>query len=363
MSIDGKVTPRQIAWLVVTIRTSVVMVTIASIGAGMGRNAWIAEGIAVALMIMMAWVMITLCSRFPNKSLIEICQAILGKYLGKILGIAILWFFLFVSATLLRETAEFLKANFYEETPLIVLISAFIIVTAYAARMGLETIARVNDVFFFLIVLMYGVMWVFLFKDVDFANLFPLVKETGFFNLLLGGVMTAPGFMLIVAIGMIFPYINQQKRVFKMVVLGLLVKGFIIINMVIFSIAILGPELLDVVNFPGLFLSKSIQVAEFIENIDALFMFIWIMATFIKLALFYYCLVLGTGQVFNLEGVNLLVVPIGALIIAVAMASYESFFELIFFFTEGWVIHNWLFLFFIPAGLLTLAVIFDKKEK
>jgi hypothetical protein len=86
------------------------------------------------------------------------------------------------------------------------------------------------------------------------------------------------------------------------------------------------------------------------------------LATFVKIAIFYFCLVLGTGQVFNLTGVNLLVVPIGALIVAVAMASYQSFFELLFFLLEGWVVHNWLFLFFIPAGLLTLAVIFKKKE-
>jgi spore germination protein KB len=362
MSIDGRITPRQITWLIITSSTAVVMVSVTPIALGLGRNAWLAELVAVGIMIIMAWVMVKLCSSFPKKSLVEIGEVILGKYLGKLLGLAILWFFLFTSATLLRETGEFLKANFLEETPLIVLIVSFALVVAYGVRMGLETIARVNDVFFTLIMAMFGALWVLLFKEIDLNNLFPILVESGFTGIVRGGVMTAPGFMLVVAIGMIFPYINQQERAMKMILLGLIIQVIIIVNMVIFAIGVLGPALLDVINFPGLFLSKSIRFAQFIENIDALFMLIWVLATFIKIAIFYFCLVLGTGQVFNLKGVNLLVVPTGALVVAVAMASYQSFFELLFFQLEGMVVHNWLFLFLIPAGLLTLAVIFKKKE-
>lgn len=91
-------------------------------------------------------------------------------------------------------------------------------------------------------------------------------------------------------------------------------------------------------------------------------MFFWVLATFIKTATFYYCFVLGLGQIFNLEAVNLLIIPAGALIIAIAMMSYESFPQLLNFFIAGWVIHNWIYLFFIPTGLLMLAIVLKKKE-
>ncbi|MDW7673843.1 MAG: endospore germination permease [Bacillota bacterium] len=363
MSIDGKISARQIAWLVVTIRTAVVLAGIASLRAGVGRDAWISEIIGVMLMIGMAWLMVTLCMRFPDKSIIEISEAILGKFLGKLIGIGVLWFFLFATASLIRELGELMTTVFMPETPIIVFLSLITLLSAYAVRMGVESIARVNDVFFLVVITMFGILWALVYKELNFAsNLLPIYVEAGWPMIAKGGIVVAAGFMLVLAIGMIFPYVNQQKRVFKMTLLGLIIQGIIITGTTIIVITEFGPAQAEMLNFHGIAVTRVIAVAEFLERVDAIFMTVWIISSFVKIALFYYCFVLGLGQVFNLEAVNFLIVPSGALMIALGMASFQSFPQLINFFAAGWVVHNWLFLFFIPVGLLFLSIILKKKE-
>ena len=362
MSIDGNVTPRQVAWLIVTVRTAVIMTAIASIGAGAGRDAWISEILAIGIMIGMAWIMITLCNRFPEKSILQIGEAVLGKYLGKLLGVGIVWFFIFVAATLTREVGEFMTTVFYVETPIIVFVFLLTLVSAYGVRIGLEAIFRINDIFFIAIVFMWLSLWAMIVKDVEFTNLLPIYVETGAGLIFSGSLAASAGFMVILAIGMIFPLIRQKKRVFKLAVVGILLQGMIITGSTILAISIWGPGMIEAQNFHGGTLMMVVSIGGFLERIDSFLMLFWLAATFVKITIFYYCFVYGVGQLVNLEAVNLIIVPSGALLMALAMASYVSFPQLLNFYTRGWELHNHTFILVIPLGLLVLSLIRKLKE-
>ncbi|MGF7184508.1 spore germination protein KB [Desulfitispora alkaliphila] len=363
MSIDGRINARQLAWLVITIQTSVVITLVASIDAGARQDAWISELLGMLLMIFAAYVIITTGLRFQNKSLYQYLPLVYGKVLGTLLGLGYLWFFLFMTATLVRELGEFILTVFIPETPIIVVIGMFVLTCAYGVYMGIETIVRINDILLPVVLLMIFSLWLLVFQEVNFDNLRPVVLETGPIPIIRGGIVVLAGFMLGIAIAVLFPYVEKRALAFPFVTIGLLVKGFIIATTVVFVIGVLGVNQAEMVNFKGLSLVRIISVADFFERLDPLVMLVWVGAFFIKVSVFYYCFVIGVGQILKTEKVTRLVLPAAALIIALSIGSFENFSQLMDFHQRGKVLHNYFFILVIPVTTLFLAIVRNKKEE
>lgn len=361
MSIDGKITLRQMAWLIITIRVAVVITAVASIEAR--QDAWIAEMGAVLIKIFMALIIVLLALRFPSKSIFQYPQLIFGKLIGTGIVLGYLWFFLFVTASLTRELGDFITTVFMPQTPIIVVIGMFVLACAYAVHMGIESITRINDIFVPILMLSFGIFFLLVWQDADLSRLRPVFVETGALQIIKSSIVASAGFMLVAAFGVLLPHVNEAKRAFPFMLAGLAVVGFMITTSVITYITVLGVDQFVMVNFEGLAVTRVIAVADFFERLDPLTMLVWVVASFIKVAVFYYCFVLGIGQLLKTEEVNLLVVPTGAAVIALSLISFESFPQLENFFLNGWVVHNHIFLLFIPASMLTTAIIFNKKEQ
>ncbi len=150
-----RISARQVLYMLILVRTSPIFVFNPSIGAGAAQDAWLTEFFATGIQLIMAYFMFKLAYRFPRESFYGYSELILGRYLGKLVNLSYVIFFIVVSATLLNELGQLMVIAFLPETPIIVFIVMAIIATTYAARSGFEVIARLAERLFPLVMAIY----------------------------------------------------------------------------------------------------------------------------------------------------------------------------------------------------------------
>jgi spore germination protein len=107
----------------------------------------LATFLAGILSIGLAIVIITLCKRFPQKTIIEFSQEILGKFMGKVYCMLFAIHATAVTAYILRGFADALKVLLLPSTPLEITMICMLLVILYCVHGGISTIVRTCEIF------------------------------------------------------------------------------------------------------------------------------------------------------------------------------------------------------------------------
>ena len=256
---------------------------------------------------------------------------------------------------------QFMTTAIFPETPSIVVASALLLFSVYAARNGIEVIGRLSE--FIGPVIMIGILSIAfaLSKDMDFKALAP-VMEKGFFSLLYGGLYISSLTTEILGLAMVLPYLNDHKKAKTVLISSFLfiVAWFLIITVSVLST--FGP-LARGFPFPTFEAVKVINIGDFLDRIEAVHMALWVLGIFIKIAFYLYLTALGIGQLFNLKDYKPLVLPLAAVVLSLGSIIAPSIVELTEFISHE--IFTWYALFFIllvPSILLTTAIIRQKGD-
>ncbi|MBB5323422.1 spore germination protein (amino acid permease) [Anoxybacillus tepidamans] len=109
------------------------------------QDMWISPFWASLVGFLTVYIAVQLHNRYPQKTVIEYSEQIVGKFLGKIVSFIFLFFYLHVTGIIVREYGEFIVGNFFVRTPLIFVMGSMIFVCAFAVRGGVEIIGRLSE--------------------------------------------------------------------------------------------------------------------------------------------------------------------------------------------------------------------------
>lgn len=147
MQEKGIISTNQFIWMIFIIISSVMAIQAPGIlVVHAGRDAWLSVIGGWFLDILLAVVNAYMGIRFHGRNFVQYSITILGKYVGRMVGILFPLFFLLVCALFLRGLSQTLSIAFLPKTPTEVILVSGYIVIAYAARKGIEVIARVAEI-------------------------------------------------------------------------------------------------------------------------------------------------------------------------------------------------------------------------
>jgi len=126
-----------------------------------------------------------LSRRFPRQTPFTYAEFIFGKWLGKLVALAIVLFNLLAGSLILRALGDFLISAILPTTPLSSTILLMLFLIVVGTYLGLETLARFNEGFYPLILLSWVLVFVAILPKVDFGWFRPL------FNIQLGQLASA----------------------------------------------------------------------------------------------------------------------------------------------------------------------------
>lgn len=358
---QGKIDSNLAILLLITMLYSTSILSVPAVTISYAKqDAWISVLIAIFAGLLISWISVSLSLRFPDKTLFEYPQEILGKVLGKTVGFLYVWWFLHSASEVVREIGDFLKTELMPTTPLLVFNIIMIVVTGYAVYQGLEVLSRVNQLFFPMIGLLF-VMFILSIKEMKLSRMLP-VFDSSMLQIIKGAIIPTDWLGHIFTISVIVPYLTEPREAHRIAIISTLSTGLILLISLIVTLLVLGIHIGTVSLYPTFSAIRSISIANFFERQDYFVFVVWVLGGFTKIAVWYYATVLGSAQVLSIKDYRQLVVPTGIIIVALSILLHDNIVESIKF-TKIWPFYDSIFQLFIPSIMLIITLIRGKGKK
>ncbi|WP_232696505.1 GerAB/ArcD/ProY family transporter [Brevibacillus daliensis] len=353
----GKIGSRQLTILVILYTIGDSILVIPSIVASEAKqDAWISGIFSVAIApLLVVFLYDALRKCYPDLSLVEYSQKILGKWLGIAISLVFISYFFITTATYLREIGDFMTSHIMSETPIQVIMFLFMSIVLMATRLGLEPLARSAEILFPFVVLLLSSLMIFLLPEIQFQNLQPVLEE-GLKPVIRGSIsfLILP-FMEPVAVLMILPFVSQKDRIRKSLFVGQWLAGSVLIIITMLAILVLGADSTARQIYPSYQLAKKINIANFLTRLEAILAVIWFTTMFIRLSLFFYVTVLGLAQTLKLQDYRSLVFPLGMILIVFTLIMAPNIVYYNNLISDIWPFYAMTVGFLLPLLLLTIA--------
>jgi|LSQX01.1.fsa_nt_gb spore germination protein len=244
----------------------------------------VAGAVIVFFAVLSAW----LSKVFPDKTVIEYSEILLGKFISKIITIFFMLYFLLISAVVLRNFADIIKVFLLKDTPIEIIIIGMLLLAAYISKNGINPVARLCEVFFPVFSLSILIFLVLAFQNfearqlysfwrIDLHDMYTTAKET--FDAFLG-------FEVVLFVG---AFALNKKNLIKASTVGTIFAILLHIVSVVIAIGVFAVEGLRYQMYPLLELAKSVVFpGAFAERFDLFFAFFWVLAIFTMIAIVYY---------------------------------------------------------------------------
>lgn len=360
---NGKIGVQQFMILVTlfTVGTSILLVPSLLVTEAK-QDAWIAGILGVCVGLLSVWLYNTLGNLFPNKTLVEYSEEILGKWIGKAISLLFFSFSFTLTALVLRNLGDFMTTQIMPETPIDSLHIIFLFIVIMGTRLGLEVLARAAEILFPWFIIFFLLLVLFLFPEIKFENIQPILEE-GIKPVLRSAIpfIEFP-FLELVIFLMIFPYVKRTKEAKKAFLVGTTIGGIILIILTGLAILVIGVNLTSTEMYPTYLLATKINIGNFLQRIEAIVAVLWFITIYFKLTICFYTSVLALAQTLKLNDYRPLTLPLGMILIVYSLVVSPNLVYNITITPKAMIPHGLIVGFFLPLFLLVVAL-FQKKRQ
>lgn len=258
----------------------------ASLAQEVHQDGWVGALLGGILAILIINLALSLLHTYPEKNFLQISRYLLGKYLGNLINLLFLIYFLLVGGVTLRISTSTISAWILAKTPLEILIIAFIGAAFYLTRAGLQTAARFSEIIIF-IVSPFVLVIFFPISNWRMVNVLPFAQQpiTNYVSATLVSIFAFLGFEILL---LFYPYIEGSHKKIRFSTNLAMVFTTLIYTTLTFGVtAAFGSQRLQEETFVTLKYSELVHFA-IIERVGFLLIFFWVFALFHTFALLYY---------------------------------------------------------------------------
>ncbi|MFC0328985.1 endospore germination permease [Paenibacillus sepulcri] len=239
--------------------------------------------------------------RFPDQSIIQYSEDIIGRGISFVASLSIVIFFSILAAAISREFGEVVITSILKRTPLEVTVLAMLLLAAVFARTDIVTFASIH-LFYLPFIMVPGLTIVSLsLKNSRVLNLLP-VWGNEHHDLFLWIFTIAALFQGSFIITMVIPFMKSPTKAFLSMIWGWAIPSLLYVLIVISSVAVFGPEEIKLLMWPTLELAKTTALpANILERLDAAFLAVWVTNVFTTMLSTFYLTVKSITQMFHLK--------------------------------------------------------------
>lgn len=259
-----------------------------------------------------------LLRKYPGKNIIQISHQISGSFIGKLIGVLVFLFFLAITSMYLRQFAEIFILAILPRTPISVITIFFLMLLIYATILGIETLSRVA--WFLGPYLLATLVAILLFSlpKGTFDFLIPVLGP-GPLPLLKYSLVHLSIFAEIILLGMIAPLIRDREKVNRVGLYSLAAAVIINTGVTLLTIGVFNYVEVRKMIFPIFQLTRLIAYGEFIQRIEAVFVFLGFFWSGIQLGALFYGTVTSFAETFRIKNYRPLTLPIAVLVFTISL--------------------------------------------
>lgn len=328
------------------------------------QDAWLAMLLGILMDAGALAIYMLLTRLYPDKSLNEINDIVLGKWVGKIVSFLFhTTTFILAPTTVMYFVGQFIAVQIMVETPKEAIHILFGFIMILAVRYGIEVFARASEIIILIFLILFLGGFPLLIPEIEPRNIVPVFEADVsdlFWAALYNTAFSA--FPLIVAVQSFAGRVSNRKKMAGSFLLGNFLGGMILFIVILLAVVVLGP-LTELYMFPSYALVQRINIGHFIQRIEAILAVMWLISLFIKLVVYYHSAVDGIAEIFRVSDYRLLAFPLGVLLIYLSLNIYPNDPYQLKWNEWVWVPHSIVIGLFYPVVMLILGFIRSKTSK
>ncbi|MDD2375891.1 MAG: endospore germination permease [Clostridia bacterium] len=288
--------------------------------------AWISPLVTGIFIVVYTFIWIQILKKYERQSFIDITKDIIGKTLGSIVCIVyFLWITFMLAYNVEMYTVKLVSTAMIGINP-IMISSVMMILIVYVVKSGIIPLAKMNEIFFAALIIIFIVCNFLILPQIQLQNLFPITYK----DIIPIFKANFSGFALFSYIIVLFMFNDkvEHKGEFKKVALNSLLLLIIIsILTIAIPICIFGADI--IVKMPVPYLNTMMQISVFnvIERIESAIIIFWVITDFVMFAIFTYSAMHMIKVFYKLDNVkpliNIYIVGIFFLSLSLATSTIE----------------------------------------
>ena len=256
-----------------------------------------------------------LFNNFEGKDILDISQYLGGKVLKVFVSICFLAFISLLAIIAVKYLTRSIKIIYFNSSPIIYLLLFFIVPAVLMNKLGLRAVSGVNIVFIFIVIISLLFLLISSYANFNITKIFPVVGN-GIDMVFLQGSTNIFAFVNIVFLFLI-PSMIKQTSDFKKVALTSTLISFLILLFCITTFILTLPTVTESDEILSIYLlTRMIGFGDFLERLDAIFIFSWIVSLLSSLSIGIFYILRILGKMLNLQDEKALASPIGIIILS-----------------------------------------------
>ena len=266
-------------------------------------SAWLNTLFITLIGLGLVFIITKLFNKFAGLDIIDISEHIGGKFLKTAISIISLMFFWISGGLILHHISDCLQIIYLPNTNRLFIQLIFLFGAGICAKKGIATVCKTNLIFVTLLVIPMIILWSSLVFDMEIQRIFPILGY-GFNNTFFGNATNVFAFSGLIFLFFIMPFLKNTKEFSKIGFIGFIVSSlylfFTVISLLLaFPFSGITEELLSVY-----LLSRVISLGTFLERLDAIYVFLWILSSFAYLSILVFFMCNTFKKMSNLKNAN-----------------------------------------------------------
>lgn len=254
-----------------------------------GADVWTSMLIGFVVGTVVVVAVTFLGSKFPEKTMIQYAEELIGRASAKIMGALLAIFFIVAFALSADVVVIHLSEYFLIDTPVIVICLIWAALSMYGAWLGFEVVARISLIGLLMIILLNVAMFLGVVKDFRFMNLQPLF-ETGFVSNVTNSVYIFGDLaMAILAIGILYPSINTKGKTISVSFWAMVASIVLIVSWPFLETGVMGPDIMKKYIVVCMEQIRCAQFTQYLPRYELIMVSFFVFTVYVQSAAMLHC--------------------------------------------------------------------------
>ncbi|WP_394218913.1 endospore germination permease [Halobacillus trueperi] len=317
--LDGKIGGREFASIVIlTIGIKAADTTPTLLFEGGQQATWMIPLFCFLTIIIPFLFLLRLLKKFEDKGLIDIIYNITGKYVGFVIGMILFVLMVIGSSLNSRSYIDIISVLFYPTTPLPFIYFCLMLTAYFVANRGLQAIGRTAWLILPLVKLALLLLVVFVWWEVEFANLFPL-EGPGLDAVAIQGAKFSSILSELIFLGVLYPFIRSFQTFKKAGWFGIVFSVVEISLFIALFIMVFSYPSIHSIAFPFQTLTQMAEVTQIVDHTESFYLIFWVVGSVIHFSIYLYVTTAVFTYTLKLKEPEPLIMPMAGLVLLVGM--------------------------------------------
>lgn len=270
------------------------------------------------IVIIFTFLLVKLFKRFANADIVDISEFLGGSFLKNLIGILLILYLIFISATLIRDFTEVIHILYYVDTPVIYLLLFFIVVCIISNLFGEHSVVKTNLILCGIMLVSLVVSFLSVFPNITIERALPVLGY-GAYQTFFAGLTNIFAFSGLISLYLVPPMLEEKKDFKKVAMVSVIITGVLILA-AIASLLLSFSFSTEIEKISPLYLIISNnEFGKFFQHPESLFVFTWILSFMTYLNIICMFILRLIKKLTNVQNEKPFTIPVAVLVFIIAM--------------------------------------------